>query len=304
MLASEIEGGIGGATVGGFGDLRADGFRVTRWDRTSDRDGQHVFDAGSLLVCLNLAGKASAGETGRAMDIEPGQVAMAFVDLGKPTLERVGRSRHQFVTLELRRSWVARWLPTGSAAVRPPVREFLKPIGSGEPTSSVEAMSETLTGVAHQLLRPPGLPGAWACWHHGKALEVAAHGLFTAEEEFFCRRTQRIASERVVRVRELLVADLEHPPILADLGRLVGCSPFYLSRIFRDETGRTISQFLRSARLARAAEILRGGEGNVTEAAMAVGYSSLSHFSKAFAKEYGCCPCLYGAKKTEAAGIL
>jgi AraC-like DNA-binding protein len=211
-------------------------------------------------------------------------------------LERVGSGRHQFVALELRKSWVAKWLPTGTTAVRGTVREFLKPNGSGQSTACAAAMSETLAAVARQLLHPPGMPGAWACWHHGKALEVAAHGLFAPEEEFFCRRTRRIASERVVRVRDLLAADLEHPPALGELGKLVGCSPFYLSRVFRDETGQTISQFLRGARLARAAEMLRGGEGNVTEAAMAVGYSSLSHFSKAFAKEFGCCPCFYGTK--------
>ena len=58
----------------------------------------------------------------------------------------------------------------------------------------------------------------------------------------------------------------------------------------------TISAHLRQARLQRAAELLRGGGANVTEAAMAVGYSSLSHFSKAFAEAFGCCPCLYGRK--------
>ncbi len=282
--------------AGSFGNLRTDGFRLTRWDRADGVAGPHVFDPRSLLVCLNLAGRAALGGRGNSTAIEPGQVGLVFGGRSKVALELLGTGRHQFVALELRKSWVTRWLPTGLTAVRDPVREFLKPAGTGGATTCSRVMSETLAGVAHQLLHPPGMPGAWACWHHGKALEVAAHGLFAPEEEFFCRRTRRIASERVVRVRELLTAELEHPPALTELGRIVGCSSFYLSRIFRDETGQTISQFLRGARLARAAEILRGGEGNVTEAAVTVGYSSLSHFSKAFAKEFGCCPCFYGAK--------
>ncbi len=285
-----------GDRAGGFGDLDADGFRITRWDRADQGEGRHLFDELSLLVCLNLAGRAATGIESEAPKIEPGHVSLAFARSGHPMLDRNGDGRHQFVAVEFRKSWVARWLPSGTLAVRRPVLEFLEPGSPGGDDACVSAMSEALVGVARDLLDPPGIPGAWSCWHHGKILEVAALGLFEPEEEFFCRRTQRIASARVVRTRGLLTADLEHPPTLAELGKLVGCSPFHLSRIFRDETGLTISQFLRGARLERAAELLRGGRGNVTEAAMAVGYSSLSHFSKAFAKEFGCCPCFYGTK--------
>jgi AraC-like DNA-binding protein len=57
--------------------------------------------------------------------------------------------------------------------------------------------------------------------------------------------------------------------------------------------GMTIPQYLRQLRLERAAELLRSGKFNVTEAAVEVGYSSLSHFSQAFHEQYGCCPGLY-----------
>jgi AraC-like DNA-binding protein len=55
----------------------------------------------------------------------------------------------------------------------------------------------------------------------------------------------------------------------------------------------TIPQFLRQRRLERAGELLRSGRRNVTEAALEVGYSSLSHFSQAFREHFGCCPGLY-----------
>jgi AraC-like DNA-binding protein len=99
-----------------------------------------------------------------------------------------------------------------------------------------------------------------------------------------------LAIERVERVKHALARDLENPPSLSELGREVGCSPFYLSRIFSEHTGLKISRYLRNLRLERAAELLRSGRSNVTEAALAVGYSSLSHFSKAFAEMFGVCP--------------
>ena len=95
-------------------------------------------------------------------------------------------------------------------------------------------------------------------------------------EELFCQRHKRLAIERVERVKQALARDLENPPALSQLGREVGCSPFYLSRIFSEQTGMTISRYLRNLRLERAAELLRSGRSNVTEAAMAVGYSSLA----------------------------
>jgi AraC-like DNA-binding protein len=49
--------------------------------------------------------------------------------------------------------------------------------------------------------------------------------------------------------------------------------------------------------MERAAELLRMGHHNVTEAATEVGYSSLSHFSKAFCETIGCCPVLYPMAK-------
>jgi len=99
--------------------------------------------------------------------------------------------------------------------------------------------------------------------------------------------------ERVEKVIGLLRSKLAEPPNLEEIGRFVGCSPFHLSRTFSAETGQTIPQYLRQLRLERAAELLRSGKFNVTEAALEVGYSSLSHFSQAFHEEFGCCPGLY-----------
>jgi AraC-like DNA-binding protein len=52
--------------------------------------------------------------------------------------------------------------------------------------------------------------------------------------------------------------------------------------------------------MERAAELLRSGKSNVTQAALEVGYSSLSHFSQSFCQEMGCCPGLYPLKPTPA----
>jgi AraC-like DNA-binding protein len=115
------------------------------------------------------------------------------------------------------------------------------------------------------------------------------------DTELLCDRQKRLARERVDRVIAVLRGRLAQPPNLAGLSREVGCSPFYLSRTFSQEMGMTIPQYLRKLRMERAGELLRGGQHNVTEAALEVGYSSLSHFSQAFCQTMGCCPVLYPA---------
>jgi AraC-like DNA-binding protein len=138
------------------------------------------------------------------------------------------------------------------------------------------------------------LASAQRLWYEIKALEFAAEFFFSpGAAETLCTRAQRVAAERVARVKTILQENLAEPLSLEDLGKKVGCRHFYLTRTFTQETGMTISQWLRRARLERAGDLLRAGKCNVTEAAVEVGYSSLSHFSEAFREMYGCCPGLY-----------
>lgn len=109
-------------------------------------------------------------------------------------------------------------------------------------------------------------------------------------EELFCTRTRRLALERVAKVRKALIANLEEPPSLDGLARLCGCNPQYLSRTFSETAGTTISLYLRRLRIEKAAEMLAAGHANASEAALEVGYRSLSHFSQAFRAEKGISP--------------
>jgi Bacterial regulatory helix-turn-helix proteins, AraC family len=100
------------------------------------------------------------------------------------------------------------------------------------------------------MLQPPlhGLGAGF--WFRAKILEISALILVEPTEELFCQRHKRLALERVERVKDALARDLENPPSLSELGREVGCSPFYLSRIFSEHTGLTISRYLRNLRSA------------------------------------------------------
>lgn len=68
-------------------------------------------------------------------------------------------------------------------------------------------------------------------------------------------------------------------------------SPFYISKIFKSETGDTPIRHLINIRLDKARELLeQGWGGSIQEVAAHVGYDDAYHFSKLFKKRYGVSP--------------
>ncbi len=92
--------------------------------------------------------------------------------------------------------------------------------------------------------------------------------------------------EKIIQARELLVQAMDAPPKLTELALLVGLAPNRLSRGFKVVYGSTPFAHLREVRLNHAYKLLSTGKTDVTEACFAVGYDSLSHFSKAFFRQF------------------
>lgn len=98
--------------------------------------------------------------------------------------------------------------------------------------------------------------------------------------------------DRVCHAKEILTRDLESPPTLYELADSVGLSHTKLNRCFREVYGTTVFGSLRQARLEQARFLLEEKQINVTEAALSVGYSSLSSFIQAFSDQFGIKPSL------------
>ncbi len=66
--------------------------------------------------------------------------------------------------------------------------------------------------------------------------------------------------------------------------------PGYLSRLFKQAMGETLSEYLLRMKIQRAAELLKVGNYKVSEIAVMVGYSASSYFSIMFRKHTGYSP--------------
>ena len=284
-----------------YGDVDQFGVAVEWHDFRTERlfDWGRSFHPRSLEFCLNLQGHGAVGATGQTRcDYAPGDCGYYAVGDEQLPASRRARDHHQFVTLEFSRKHLQKQLGQNEADLEPEIRRVIFGDKNENIVAPARPMSMQQRSVVATLANPPVAKAAQILWYQSKALELMAHFLFEPKDpEFFCMRQKRVARDRVERTKEVLARDLANPPTLEKLGQEVGCSPFYLSRIFSREVGLTIPQYLRNIRMERAAELLRSGRYNVTEAAIEVGYSSLSHFSKAFCETIGCCPVLYPAAK-------
>ena len=280
-----------------FGDFATLGVSFEWHEFTPDQevDWGRSFHPNSIELCLNLAGIGRVAADGSAMQFGPWTAG--FYRQGRTAL-RAGRragEAHRFITVEMAPQFLNHHLDAAAPELHPLIRSVAAGERGDSAVGTVELMNTRQRDLVTSLRQPPVLASAQSVWYRAKAAELMGEFFFqpASDTELFCHRQQRVARDRVDAVMALLKRRLTDPPSLEEIGREVGCSPFYLSRTFSKETGVTIPQYLRQLRLERAAELLRSGEYNVTEAAMEVGYSSLSHFSQAFHQQFGCCPGLY-----------
>ncbi len=96
--------------------------------------------------------------------------------------------------------------------------------------------------------------------------------------------------ERVEAVKTFLAANLQQRFTLDDVARAVGASPFHLARMFQQHTGTPVHRYLMQLRLRVALERLADGANDLTALALDLGFSSHSHFTDSFRREFGSSP--------------
>lgn len=96
------------------------------------------------------------------------------------------------------------------------------------------------------------------------------------------------------RARDLLDRDYAQPLNLPDMARVALMSPSHFSRQFREAFGETPYSYLQTRRVERSMALLRRGT-SVTDACLAVGFTSLGSFSSTFSKLVGMSPSTYRA---------
>lgn len=93
--------------------------------------------------------------------------------------------------------------------------------------------------------------------------------------------------EKLYEAKEILSNNLDTPPSLNELSRIIGLNTFKLKKDFKELFGVPVFKYLQNERMNKAHDLIRTNEATVQEAAWHVGYDSLSSFSNAFTKKFG-----------------
>jgi AraC family transcriptional regulator len=97
----------------------------------------------------------------------------------------------------------------------------------------------------------------------------------------------------VLRIRDQLREEERSCITLAALSLSVGRHPVQISRQFHRHFRCTIGEYLRRTRVARAQTLLRRGDLEITDIALACGFTDQSHFTTAFRRLTGLPPRRY-----------
>lgn len=104
------------------------------------------------------------------------------------------------------------------------------------------------------------------------------------------RSAQSRRSFQVESARVALLQNPEHKWTLSDLSKKADCSPYHLTRMFREEIGLSLHQYHLRLRIARTLDLLLDTKNDLTSIALDSGFSSHSHYTAAFRQTVGISP--------------
>jgi AraC-like DNA-binding protein len=123
-------------------------------------------------------------------------------------------------------------------------------------------------------------------WHHSSLSEHP--------QEY---KTTALPSKQMGLITSYLQENLALDTSLSELAALVHLSPGHFLRAFKKATGSSPVRYRMTLRLKKACLLLSTTSLSITEIAIALGFSSTSHFSMTFTKKIGKNPSLYRAEQ-------
>lgn len=122
---------------------------------------------------------------------------------------------------------------------------------------------------------------------------------------YFPEPVEETESQHMRIIAELLDyidAHLSEEMPLSDLAATISYSEYYVCRIFKRITGKTLTGYIQEKRIEQAAWLLRSCN-SVNQVAEQVGFNNYSYFYKTFKKFMGCGPAEYQATRRNPAQL-
>lgn len=114
----------------------------------------------------------------------------------------------------------------------------------------------------------------------------------------YCKRMKQLSkvdinSKQIVKAIDYIYEHLNSPITVRDIAENIGINETYLSKLFKKETGISISEYIRNYRIEAAKNMLKYSDYSYTDIAKLLCFSSQSHFTKVFKDVTGMTPKVY-----------
>ena len=106
-------------------------------------------------------------------------------------------------------------------------------------------------------------------------------------------RTNPNLSQQVQMCVDYIEMHLEEKIRAADLAKLVGYTEYYLTHKFKEETGLSVNDYAKFAKIERAKVLLKSTDQTVQDIAAALSFSTRNYFSRVFQEVTGLTPMEY-----------
>ena len=104
-------------------------------------------------------------------------------------------------------------------------------------------------------------------------------------------------NQLVVRAQAYIQENYHKDLSLDEVSRQMDLSPYYFSKLFKDEAGCNFVEYVTNLRIRKAKELLVGNDKSMKEICGAVGYSDPNYFSRIFKKNTGMTPTEFREKE-------
>ncbi|MFP4048387.1 MAG: helix-turn-helix transcriptional regulator [Desulfovermiculus sp.] len=146
-----------------------------------------------------------------------------------------------------------------------------------------------MRSVVNEILDPDFAKGPVYLFYLAKILELI-YNILAIDDVIPFNDTSPSNMQIIQKSIACMEEAMDNPPSIVELASRAGVSASKLKQLFPHICGTTPYAYLRRLRMEKAISLLRQGEMNVTEVAYAVGYDSISHFSKLFHQYHGIHP--------------
>lgn len=96
--------------------------------------------------------------------------------------------------------------------------------------------------------------------------------------------------EAIYKAKEILIQNMQNPPSIVELAKLVHINEFKLKQGFKEVFQTSPYKLLLKYKMTEAKNMLQSGEYNINEVANFIGYKYASNFTTAFFKEFAVLP--------------